>query len=140
MNGNEHRSLVGAPKLDPLGERNKVVVGARHQHPVFAGFVEPVAKLLGKIQHNRLLVFAGRRGGSAVEAAMTWVKDDEGSRVLGLCAGIALGLERRSVALRPVVERYVAQEAVTVGGDEVEYQARGLGIHQIEDKRLLDSN
>ena len=94
MDRDEQRRRLLARDLHAVGERNEGIVGAGHDHAIFAGLLEPVAQRQRKAQHDVLFHFAAGLG-AVVEAAMAGIDHHHGARIRRLRRG------GRSRGLRP---------------------------------------
>ena len=126
-------------QLHPLAQRHEGVVGARHHHAVFPGFLELVAQQQREFEHQRLFgdVAAGRPG-AVVDAAVAGIDHDDRPRI---ALGRRIGRElagRLQRGRRPAVERERAHEGVAVDRDQVEHQSGRLAFGGVEHEGLVD--
>ena len=65
-----------------LAERHEAVVGARHQHAVFAALLQLLRQRLGEFEHDRLFHLAARRDGAGIRTAMAGIDHDQRAAVI----------------------------------------------------------
>ena len=127
--------LAPAGELDAIAQRHEGVVGAGHEHAVFAGLFDLVAQHLRELEDDGLLHLPARRPGAVVDAAVAGIDHHERARIavrLGVRGRLRLALRR------PALERDGAHERLAVAGREVDHEARGLIVGGVDHERLVD--
>ncbi len=139
MDRDEQRGAGVARNVHPVGERDEGVVGARHDHAVFAGLLD--ARRAGAGRNRGRCPFPCSPFGPLVPVSMPpWpgssTTSGRGSPPF-VCGRPALGAAATG---EPAVERDLAQKALAIGRDELEHEPRRRIDRRVDDEGLVDAH
>ncbi len=99
------------------------------------------AQPLGEVEDDILLHLPGWRDRAGVDAAMARIEHHQRTRVGALLVlACGCGLRRPLRRQQPILDRNFVQEALPIGGNQVEHEPRRVAGRRIHDEGLVDAH